>query len=42
MLTQRREWATAAGLSAAAIEKMYRDLVNHFINEEMSHWKNTK
>ena len=38
MLAQRRDWATAVGLSPNAIEKMYRDLVNHFINEEMSHW----
>jgi len=38
MLEQRREWATCEGLSPDAIEKMYRDLVNHFINEEMSKW----
>jgi isochorismate pyruvate lyase len=39
MLLQRREWATAAGLSADAIEKMYSDLVKHFIEEEMKHWQ---
>jgi len=39
MLEQRRLWATAEGLSPDAIEKMYRDLVNHFINEEMSKWQ---
>lgn len=39
MLKKRREWAIEQGLSADAIEKMYRDLVNHFINEEMTKWK---
>jgi len=39
MLEQRRVWATAEGLSPDAIEKMYRDLVNHFIKEEMSKWQ---
>lgn len=39
MLEQRREWAKEEGLSPDAIEKMYRDLVNHFINEEMVKWR---
>lgn len=39
MLQQRREWADAVGLSPDAIEKLYRDLVNHFIAEEMKAWK---
>ena len=39
MLAQRRVWASSEGLSPDAIEKMYRDLVNHFINEEMSKWQ---
>jgi len=39
MLEQRRAWAESEGLSPDAIEKMYRDLVNHFINEEMSKWQ---
>jgi isochorismate pyruvate lyase len=38
MLTTRREWAEAEGLNPDAIEKMYSDLVNHFISEEMKHW----
>jgi isochorismate pyruvate lyase len=38
MLATRREWAQAEGLSPDAIEKMYSDLVNHFIAEEMKHW----
>ena len=38
MLIQRRAWAQNEGLSPDAIEKMYRDLVNHFINEEMKHF----
>ncbi len=39
MLAQRRAWAEAAGLSPDVIEKMYRDLVNYFIAEEMKQWK---
>jgi isochorismate pyruvate lyase len=38
MLVARRDWATEAGLSPDAIEKMFRDLVTHFIAEEMRHW----
>jgi isochorismate pyruvate lyase len=39
MLATRREWAAAEGLSPDAIEKMYSDLVQHFIAEEMKHWQ---
>ncbi len=39
MLLQRRQWAEAEGLSADAIEKLYSDLVGHFIAEEMKHWQ---
>lgn len=39
MLQQRRVWAEAEGLNPDVIEKLYRDLVNHFIEEEMKHWK---
>lgn len=39
MLKKRREWALEQGLSPDVIEKMYRDLVNHFIHEEMQKWK---
>ncbi|MDD1002687.1 MULTISPECIES: isochorismate lyase [Pseudomonas] len=38
MLATRRHWAENEGLNADAIEKMYSDLVNHFIAEEMKHW----
>jgi len=40
MLEQRRIWAQDAGLSPDAIEKMYRDLVNYFIAEEMQSFQN--
>lgn len=40
MLQQRRAWAEANGLSADVIEKLYTDLVNYFIAEEMATWKN--
>ncbi|MDX1721757.1 MAG: isochorismate lyase [Pseudomonas sp.] len=39
MLTKRREWAESEGLSPDAIERLYTDLVNHFIEEEMNRWK---
>lgn len=42
MLEKRRQWATEAGLDGDAIEKMYRDLVNHFIEQEMKSWQSSK
>lgn len=39
MLQQRRAWAEAEGLNGNAIESLYRELVNHFIAEEMKHWQ---
>jgi len=39
MLEKRREWAQEEGLNPDAIEKLYTDLVNHFIEEEMQRWK---
>lgn len=39
MLEQRRIWAQEENLNPDAIEKMYRDLVNHFIEEEMKRWQ---
>jgi hypothetical protein len=35
MLEMRREWAQSEGLNPDVIAKMYSDLVNHFIEEEM-------
>jgi isochorismate pyruvate lyase len=42
LLQQRRVWAEEEGLNADVIEKMYRDLVNHFIEEEMKDWRRCK
>lgn len=39
MLLQRRSWAVEEGLNPDVIEKMYADLVNYFINEELNDWK---
>ena len=39
MLEMRREWAQLEGLNPDAIAKMYSDLVNHFIEEEMKQWE---
>jgi isochorismate pyruvate lyase len=40
MLEQRRLWAEAEKLNPDVIDKIYRDLVNYFINEELDSWKN--
>jgi isochorismate pyruvate lyase len=42
MLEKRRDWAVKEGLSPDAIEKMYSDLVNHFIQQEMNRWQSLK
>lgn len=42
MLRQRRHWAEEEGLSPDVIEKMYSDLVEYFINEEMAKWNTEK
>ncbi len=39
MLQQRREWAKESGLNPDVVENLYRDLVNHFIEEELKHYK---
>ena len=39
LLEQRRQWAQQHRLNPDAIEKMYRDLVTHFIEEELKRWK---
>ncbi len=39
MLVQRRKWAEEKCLSPDIIEKMFRDLVGYFIDQEMKHWK---
>ena len=39
MLLQRRMWAAEEGLNPDTIEKLYRDLVHHFIEEELKQWK---
>ena len=38
MLLQRRNWANIEGLNPDVIEKVYRDLVNYFISEEIKNW----
>lgn len=39
MLQQRRLWAEEHGLNPDVIEQLFRDLVQHFIQEEMQRWK---
>ncbi len=42
MLQQRRVWAEEEGLNGDAIAAFYRDLVNHFIAEEMKSWQQSQ
>ena len=42
MLEKRREWAEQEGLNADAIEQLFSNLVNHFIEEEMQRWKKSQ
>ena len=42
MLIQRREWAVNQDLNPDIIEKLFRDLINHFISEEMKMWNANK
>ncbi len=39
MLQVRRQWAEEEGLSPDLIEKLYREMVGHFIAEEQAHWE---
>ena len=39
MLETRRQWAVEEHLDPDAIEKLYVDLINHFIEEELQAWK---
>ncbi|PTS99310.1 isochorismate-pyruvate lyase [Pedobacter sp. HMWF019] len=39
MLLERRKWAEMQSLDPDVIEKLYTDLVHHFIAEELKHWK---
>jgi isochorismate pyruvate lyase len=42
LLEHRRAWAEEEGLDPEVVEKMYRDLLNFFIEEELNDWKATK
>jgi len=39
MLVERRAWAEKEGLSGDMIEKLYSDMVNYFISEELKLFK---
>ncbi|MGY3211722.1 isochorismate lyase [Mucilaginibacter sp. HD30] len=39
MLVERRTWAEQQGLSPDMIEKLYSDMVNYFISEELKLFK---
>jgi isochorismate pyruvate lyase len=39
MLAQRRLWAEENNLSVDVIEKVYRDLVDYFIDQELKQWE---
>ncbi len=42
MLGQRRIWAQEDGLNPDVIEKIYRDLITYFIEEELNHWQSNQ
>ena len=42
MLEQRRTWAQENGLNPDVIEKIYRDLITYFIEEELNHWQSNQ
>lgn len=39
MLRERRIWAEEEGLNPDVIEKLYQNLVDYFIVEELKHWQ---
>ena len=39
MMQQRRVWAEEAGISPEIVEKIYTELVQYFIQEEMKKWQ---
>jgi isochorismate pyruvate lyase len=39
MLQQHRAWAERHELDPDLIEGLYRDLINHFTQKELTHWK---
>jgi len=39
MMQQRRVWAEEAGISPDIVEKIYTELVQYFIQEEMKKWQ---
>lgn len=42
MLARRRGWAEEETLDPDIIEKLYRDLVDHFVAREMDRGRNTE
>lgn len=39
MMSQRRKWAEESGISPEIVEKIYTELVQYFIQEEMKKWQ---
>jgi isochorismate pyruvate lyase len=42
MIAERRAWAKEDGINPDVVEKLFRDLVGHFIQEELDHWKSSR
>lgn len=42
MLAECRRWAEEENLDPGVIEKLYRDLVDHFVAREMDRWRSTE
>ncbi|MCU1717144.1 isochorismate lyase [Pseudomonas sp. 5P_3.1_Bac2] len=41
MLTERRQWAHAAGFDSAFIEQLYSLIINWNIQQQIQHWRET-
>jgi isochorismate pyruvate lyase len=38
-LAERRRWAGELGVSAELIDNVFRTVIDHFVAEELNHWK---
>ena len=42
MLAVRRQWAEEVDLDPDFAEKLYKDIVSHFVAAEMEHWRGAR
>ncbi|MCE2573058.1 isochorismate lyase [Motilimonas eburnea] len=39
MLQDRKKWAEQAGLSAEYVERLFTDIIDWYINQQIKHWR---